>query len=540
MHNSPLTTVETRVRDAKQRRSINGSGRSYSENEGLEYPDASGSLILSDMGRPHVARWTLFTALSFFMHLSIVVVWVLSEPSDNNLPRIYLHEVVGVPMETRSKARTPQPIEREGRDEVLPEREPTELSKEITPQRPVEPPPQKGVEAIPAETLEKVAKAVPVPPPEEIVEAEPREEAPQPETAAPTLPVDEEGTRPNATEEIRPDQSPDAENADSPTEEEEPLTPEEILALPEALPEEEQRLERVLVDGSKVVVFMRTQRITESQNASAVRRAMRAVPGYKLYLGQSAFDPLTDFEWMMARNPNLSSTTTTALMAQLAVDEDRAKAAVARIPENGASVAWSERGTAATASVTGEPQRSAIRRVGWAVVGSPEPLYLAGPRRWVERTAPGATNLVTESPIAELLQVRIAGEPADLTIATGRMGSLFGPQNASAPSVEGLLLAMRFDESDTVAVRIWLRTDNEARRFVQQARRELVRINDNAMARLFDLTTIAGLLELHQQGPEVTAYARLDPEQTARLLNLVAVMLQRGQANGSRGSSHSN
>jgi hypothetical protein len=99
---------------------------------------------------------------------------------------------------------------------------------------------------------------------------------------------------------------------------------------------------------------------------------------------------------------------------------------------------------------------------------------------------------------------------------------------------------MRFGDTDTIAVRLWLRNDDEARRFVGQAQRELARINDNAMARLFDLTTIAGSLELHQRGAEVTAYARLDPEQTGRLLNLVAVMMQRGQANGSRGSSHSN
>lgn len=495
------------------------------------------------MGRPPITRWSLFTALSFFAHLSFGVVWVLAEPSDHNLPRIYLHEVVGVPVEKQAASKAPQPIERDGRDKTVPEQEPTEgQSEKTSPQPPVEPP-RKGVEAVPAKALEKVAKAMPPPPPpppEKAIETEPEEEAPQPEPPAPPLPVNDEGTRPSPTEEETLAESSNTEANDDSSEQEVPLTPEEILALPEALPEEEQRLERVLVDGSKVVVFMRTQRITESQNANAVRRAMRAVPGYKLYLGQSAFDPLTDFEWMMARNPNLSSTTTTALMAQLAVDADRAKAAVARIPEQGAGVSWSERGTVATASVSGEPQRSAIRRVGWAVIGSPEPLYLAGPRRWVERTAPIAAGLVTESPIAELLQVRIGGEPADLTIATGRMGSLFGPQSASAPSVEGLLLAMRFDESDTVAVRIWLRTDDEARRFVQIAQRELVRINDNAMARLFDLTTIAGRLEIHQQGPEVTAYARLDPEQTSRLLNLVAVILQRGQANGSRGSSHSN
>jgi hypothetical protein len=502
------------------------------------------------MGRPDIARWTFFSALSFFVHLSVVVLWILAEPSDHNLPRIYLHEVVGVPMETRSKARTPQPLERdghdEGRDEVVPEQEHAEgPTQEATSQPPEQRPPQKGVEAVPAEALEKLAQAEPAQPPEKATKIEPPEEPQRPEPPEPPeppIPVEEDGTRPTPAEDEAEPQPSTSGAAEEPTEGEPPLTPEEILALPEAQSEEEeqQRLERVLVDGSKVVVLLRTQRITESQNAGAVRRAMRAVPGYELYLGQSAFDPLTDFEWMMARNPNLSSTTTTALMAQLAVDADRAKAAVARIPEKGAGVAWSERGGVATARVTGQPQRKAIRRVGWAVVGSPEPLYLAGPRRWVEETAPGAAGAVDESPIADLLQVRISGEPADLTIATGRMGSLFGSQRSSAPSVEGLLLAMRFDDTDTIAVRLWLRTEDEARRFVGQAQRELERINDNAMARLFDLTTIAGRLEIHQQGPEVTAYARLEPEQTARLLNLVAVMLQRGRAEGSRDSSHSN
>jgi hypothetical protein len=72
----------------------------------------------------------------------------------------------------------------------------------------------------------------------------------------------------------------------------------------------------------------------------------------------------------------------------------------------------------------------------------------------------------------------------------------------------------------------------EARHFALQARQELAQMGTHPLARLLDMSAMAGRLELHQEGPEVTAWLPLEPAQTSRLLNLVTVLLGRGNAAG--------
>jgi hypothetical protein len=162
-------------------------------------------------------------------------------------------------------------------------------------------------------------------------------------------------------------------------------------------------------------------------------------------------------------------------------------------------------------------------------------MFTAGPRRLVERMAPQATKLAGESPIAELQEVRVGGQPADLAVAAGRLGPLFGTAERPGPSVEGVLLALRFGEGDEealAAARLWFKTDRDARRFALEAREQLAQMGTHPLARLLDVSAMAGRLELHQQGAEVTAWLPLEPAQASRLLNLVTVLLNRGNATG--------
>jgi hypothetical protein len=479
------------------------------------------------MDRRRIARWTLFAALSAAFHLGVGVSWVLAQPSSSYLPRVFLYEVVGVEVADER----PAPADRDGPGAAASKVAAAPAA--AATQAKVAQAKRAGRKGSgPAESVEAVPATRP---------AEPREtEAP---TQAPQEPQDPRPAGPEGSESGQEGAAGDEEGTEAAQDGSEAppeISPDDLLALPETISSSEpgatgSPLSPILVDKARVVVFVRTQRLAQSPNAGALRRVMRAVPGYQLYLGESAFDPLSDFEWMTARNPNLSSTTTTVLVARLAIDGERARAAVEQIPTPGGTVEWSERGDALVGVHGGEAPSRAWQRVGWALAGEPRTIFMAGPRRWVERAAPGATKLASESPVAELQEVRVGGEPADLAVATGRLGALFGTPEHPGPSVEGVLLAMRFGDGDDdalAAARLWFKTDRDARRFALQARQELAQMGDHPLARLLDVSSMAGRLELHQEGAEVTAWLPLEPAQAQRLLGLVTVLLQRGNASG--------
>ena len=512
------------------------------------------------MSKPRaIARWTLPVLLSFALHLSGLVVSLVVWPMDVVLPRIRLQEVVGVPVAaegtpaesaTAAEPASPEPVEPVEPEPVEPEpAEPEPVEPEPTEEPPLSEEGALALRQTDQGELQNPLEPVEEPQPEELPEESqesPEEEAEEPSEEAPE--VSEEAEEPSEeAEEPSEEAEEPSEEAEEPSEEaEEPSEgpsdpreasegeaegeaepmPSELLSLPEEAGSGEQ-LERLLVENSRVVIHLRTTDLTQSPNAVAVRRTMRAVAGYDLYLGSNAFDPLTDFEWMLVRSPNLSVKTQTRLIARAAVSRARARAAVGRIPAEGIGVRWRELEGGVELGRPESP-RGEWRQVSWAVLGEEaRTLYVAGPRRWVEREVSHPEEVGRGSPLEELESVRINGEPSDLTVVVGRLRSVFAPSGGRASMIQGLILTARFREESVVVARLWFETSEEARRFVLEAQRGLGQLSTHPLARVLDLERLIEQIELHQQEGEVTAWAELDQGQVTRLFGLVTAMLQR-------------
>jgi len=342
------------------------------------------------------------------------------------------------------------------------------------------------------------------------------ETAPEPlaQSQSPELPTHDQG------EVSRPEPDPNIplpEPEQTPVEPSEPIEPgSEVLALPG--PAAEGDLSSMLVGGATVALLVRTAELSETVHGRPLREAMRNIPGFRLYLGNSGFDPLTDFSWMSLRTPNPASLRSTSLAAELVVDPDRARATISRL---------TERRTTSVRPGDGGPSRGPS--LEWAMPDPPGNILFAGPSDWVrEASEDSVTSAARE--MSEMALVEIDGGPADLLVAVGSPeGSSDSGMFAgtSAPSPTAVILAADFvGEQAHVIIRFWFDDEASATRFSERARAEVEGLSRNPLFRLVDLPSLLESLVLSSHEPRVvTASLQLDAIDIRRALILTGLLV---------------
>jgi len=294
---------------------------------------------------------------------------------------------------------------------------------------------------------------------------------------------------------------------------------EPTLELPDSLVAGE--LEAV-TDGAKVALLVRTARVAASPQARDIRKLVRSVPGFDLYMGQSAFDPLTDFQWMLIRTPDLSSLTRTIIISELAVDGERAQATLERMAPRGETMRRSTgEGYTLTRAPAGAHPRQ--RALAWATFET-ERLLAIGPSRWVRRTVRTPEKL-TGDPYPALEEVRLRGEEPDLVLAADHVRAALvvdGQELAAPPAV---VLGVWFGDPSTLVARAWFEDPEDASNFIETLQTRLSDLEQHPWARLIDLPRIVSELEIERDGATATGTLFLSAGQTVRVLRLATLLL---------------
>jgi hypothetical protein len=433
--------------------------------------------------RRQIGRWSLVLCISGSIHIlatGLLTAWLFPPAA---LPHITLVDVLGVPHVAPAPAPAPAPAEP---PEVVDRSEPP-------PAPAIEPPALAAREPeIPSPAAEPS-----VPPPSASLEVQP------PTEAAPEL---DGGLEPAAAATDAVDAAVDAEGE------------EVLLSLPEALASGDVA---GTVDGSRIALLVRTARVSSSPQAREVRQVIRAVPGFDLYLGESAFDPLTDFAWMMVNTPDPRSLVRTTVVAGLAVERARARATIDRIAPPGSRMRW----TSTAGTDLALAPRTADRRqrtLAWASV-TDRGLVLIGPSRWVRETVAEPDRLTGNDPFTALSLVQLGGEEADLVLVADHLEIDVAGDGAGLPMT--LVVAVWFGEPSTLAVRAWFESEDAAEDVTATLNDRLDELERHPLARLIDLPGLVSGLDVARERETVTATLSPTADETVRILRLAVLML---------------
>lgn len=306
---------------------------------------------------------------------------------------------------------------------------------------------------------------------------------------------------------------------------EEPSQP--MLELPESLASGD--LEGA-VDGSRIALLVRTARVSSSPQAREIRQVIRSVPGFDLYLGESAFDPLTDFRWMMVRTPDPRSLVRTMMVAELAVEGARARATIDRIAPRGERMRWVSGEGYHVAHAPSTADRSQ-RTLAWAAIEEGGVLAI-GPARWV-REALVAPERLTGDPLPALTEVQLEGNEPDLVLVADHLELVVVMDGQELPAPTGLVLAMWFGEPSTLVIRAWFESDAAAESFAGGLQARLDDLGQHPWARLIDLPRLVSGLEIQREGEVMTAELSLSAGETVRVLRLAVLLLRGGESSPS-------
>lgn len=431
-------------------------------------------------------RWLPAVGLSGLAHifLAVMITAWLFPPIE--LPRISMVEVAGVPWVP------PEPVAAPPQEPEV--TEPPVEEPEI-PSTPPSPPPRPLPEK--SRPIRQEAKLVQ------------REQAPRPPRKTVPPPDEQE-----PEDESEPSEATgDSEEATS-DESAEPM-----LELPESLAAGE--LEGV-TDGAKVALLVRTARVAASPQARDIRKLVRSVPGFGLYMGESAFDPLTDFNWMLVRTPNLRSETQTIIISEPA-DVDRVPATLERLAPRGESMRRTE-GEGYTLHKVPATANQRQRSLSWATFET-EGLLAIGPSGWVRRATRSPEEL-TGDPYPSLEEVRLRGEEPDLVLAADHVEAALvvdGRELAAPPTV---VLGVWFGEPSTLVARAWFENPEAAVLFIETLRGRLNELDQHPWARLIDLPRITRELEIERDGAAATGTLVLTAAQMVRILRLATLLLR--------------
>lgn len=447
--------------------------------------------------RSQLLRWFGAVGLSALVHLLVFGLAMARMLAMPELPRVEIIPVRGVPASPFAATAPPEP-------EAPPPREPEEPAEpevprtegEARPEPPPEPPvepsaPAGGAELVERDSGERPPQSEPDEPPEEAVDQ---------------------------------DQDPPSEGPEQPpAEETAEAEPPIELALPVAIAEGE--LEGV-VDGAKVALLVRTERISSSPHAQPIRRVIRAVPGFGFYMGERAFDPLTDFRWMSVRTPDLRSVVRTLLVAELAIEGARAKATIDRMAPPGEAMSWAA-GEGYDLARAPEKASPPVRTLAWAL-RSEGGLLAIGPEPWVG-TAMESPEALTADPLPTLGEITLRGEEPDLVLAADHLELVVELEGEELAGPSTLVMAARFGEPTPIALRAWFETPEQAERFLAAARGQISRAAEHPLAALVDLPAMVESLELRQEDASLIGTVELSASQAERVLRVAAMILRRRQ-----------